>query len=422
MVPLLICVNVGDKREISIRLVRSPNITCWEGQHKIFLNTVALPLIAFFGLFIPLYVGYKIYSSREVHSLVDRKKYLLGFEKFIMPYRESRNLYGILLIFNKIALVILKELVIQMSILGDTIIILVIIFFYLIVYFVVLKISEPYKREKFEILDKMEKRLIIIHLSNALTAIIWVSNMEDRDKIVGWLILTYAFLTNFVFLTWWSHCYFGFFKNRLLRVKTLLFSKIESSFMKKSFIFKKQSINKKKRVKDKNIEMMLEELNHLKILNRLLITRIKELELELVKNDSIPSEGPLEKPFLNLIEPKLISKTKTNNGVISDGSANSLLFNRYIKNLDNDSDQTIKFNSLRKNDSFIIKEKFDRSKMPKIIEKIEKKLLSFSLVGKTLIGKNFHKNFLIVKYRNLLENFKILKSQHIVGKQTNKSN
>ncbi len=32
LVPLLICVNVGDESNVNMRMVRNPNITCWEGQ------------------------------------------------------------------------------------------------------------------------------------------------------------------------------------------------------------------------------------------------------------------------------------------------------------------------------------------------------------------------------------------------------
>ena len=150
---------------------------------------------------------------------MQRKQFLRTFEKFILPYKYSRASYGILLIFNKTIIVFLKEMVIQMTISGDMIVILLILLFYLMIYYLIQRLSKPYKAEKFEILDLIEKRSIILHISNTLMAIIWISTLEERNVLVGWLIFIYVLFTNLVFLASWFRYYFSFLKEKLNKIE-----------------------------------------------------------------------------------------------------------------------------------------------------------------------------------------------------------
>ena len=155
-------------------MVRSPNISCWEGQHKFYSYVMAIPILILFGFLLPLYIAYKIYKYKYIKVSIERKKFLNEFEKFILPYKNSRASYGILLIFNKIIVVFLKELVIRMTITGEMIVILLILLFYLIIYYLIYRLAKPYK-DKFIILELIEERFIILQISNTLMAVIWIS-------------------------------------------------------------------------------------------------------------------------------------------------------------------------------------------------------------------------------------------------------
>ena len=137
-VPLFICVNVGDEKDQQIRLVKSLAISCWEGKHKVFSLLVATPLMAFFGLLIPSFLAAKIYKSMKKEDSPEKEKFLQGFEKFTLPYKNNRGFYGVLLIFNKIIVVFLKGFVTGMIISGNILTILLIVIFYLLIYYLVL--------------------------------------------------------------------------------------------------------------------------------------------------------------------------------------------------------------------------------------------------------------------------------------------
>ena len=234
---------------------------------------------------------------------MQRKQFLQTFEKFILPYKSSRASYGILLIFNKTIIVFLKEMVIQMTISGEMIVILLILLFYLMIYYSIQRLSKPYKAEKFEILDLIEKRSIILHISNTLMAIIWISTLDDRSKSVGWLIFIYVILTNLVFLVWWIHNYFAYLKKKLVRFSTFLEKKFNFKTNKSLQVpIKSQPLKKKKETETD--EFLLDKVNKLKLLNTLLIERIRELELDLPHDNSIAVEGYLEKPRITKYDSK----------------------------------------------------------------------------------------------------------------------
>ena len=142
------CVNIGDDFQIEKRVVRHPNIICWRGHHGFFVYTLVIPVLVSTGLVVPLLITYKI-SSAKYEKGVEKKKFLHNFSKFILPFRDSRAFYGILLIINKIIVVILKELLILMTVSGDIIVMLLIILIYLIAYYFLNFLANPYRKDKY---------------------------------------------------------------------------------------------------------------------------------------------------------------------------------------------------------------------------------------------------------------------------------
>ena len=277
VVPLIICINVGDDFQNYQKLVRSPSISCWEGQHLLYTLFLAIPLIFLFSLLVPLLVTYKLYKSRLLSEKIERKVYLGGLYKFILPYRDNSSFYAMVLIINSVAIVILKELVIRMNIMRETVLILIIIIFYLLGYYIIQQVTFPYKPNKFDILQLVEKRLILIHISNASVAILWILTIEERNKLIGWLIIIYVSLTNLVYIVWWIHKYFGFFKGKLQKFISFFENKSQGKETKKRVSIKRTEISGSKKSQERSKVYLLEKVNKLKILNSLLIERLSEL-------------------------------------------------------------------------------------------------------------------------------------------------
>ena len=96
---------------------------------------------------------------------------------------------------------------------------------------------------------------------------------------MGWLVFIYVTLTNLVYILWWIHNYFGFFKGKLLKGFNFLQKKVKRRESKSVSIRRKEMYNKKK-FKKKSKENLLDKVTKLKILNSLLIERIRELEID----------------------------------------------------------------------------------------------------------------------------------------------
>ena len=129
---------------------------------------------------------------------------------------------------------------------GEIVFILIILIFYLMAYYIVQYLTSPYKPDKFDILQQVEKRMIQIHISNGSMAILWILTIEEKNKLVGWLVFIYVSLTNLVYVLWWMHIYFGFFKGKLLKGFNFLQSKIKGIEKKSLSIFKMEKMRKKK--------------------------------------------------------------------------------------------------------------------------------------------------------------------------------
>ena len=363
---------------------------------------------------------------------MQRKQFLRTFEKFILPYKTSRASYGILLIFNKTIIVFLKEMVIQMTISGEMIVILLIMLFYLMIYFSIQRLSKPYKAEKYEILDLIEKRLIILHISNTLMALIWISTLEDKNKSVGWLIFIYVLLTNLVFLTWWFHNYFAYLKKKLARFSAVLKKKFNFKANRSIQVPIKSQTLKKKKDTETNDDYLIDKVNKLKLLNALLIERIRELELDLPHENSIAGEEYFIKPritkyeseFQRIIDDEIGSEEKHPNFIdkikgiqISSNHATlqSDLTQRKRISLGNETFRSINRSSRIKSDigqidiSPIIKH--NDSKVS--IQEAENNLL---FLEKSLVGRRFYKTFLLLKYKILNERFTLIKNSLILSK------
>ena len=274
-------------------MVRSLDISCFEGQHLIFMLCVVIPILVFFGLVVPLMISYNIYLYKA-KRILKSKGVSSHYEKFTMPYRDSRAFYGILLIFNKIIVVFLKELLIQMSIPGDIMTILLILLFYFVTYCIINRLAKPYKEGCYRELELIEKRLIMIHISNALLASIWISTLDERNKLSGFLILLFVLFSNIIFVFWWFHNYFGYFKAKLTNLYIYI-EKILNKFGRKTIQKNQTFLNFKtnfaafEKKKD-----LVEIIYKLKLLNSLLIERIKDIELEEICFKPISDEECLE--------------------------------------------------------------------------------------------------------------------------------
>jgi hypothetical protein len=404
---------------------------CWVGQHKFYSYWIVIPILTLFGFFLPFYIIYKIYKYQNIKDSLERKKFLNRFEKFISPYKYSRASYGVLLIFNKIIVVFLKELVIQMTINGEMIVILLILLFYLVIYHLIHRFAKPYKTDRFEILELIEGRLIILQISNTLMAAIWISTLEERNKYVGWLIFLFVLLSNLVFLVWWFHNYFGQLKKKIMRISVFLENRFSLKNKNKSIqISRKTETLKKKREKETK-DSLLDKLSKLKLLNSLLIERIKELELDSPHENSIAREGLLEQPPISNDETNL--KRIIPNDIRFENKASSLSAESMSSNFQ--SSLKLKKNITFGKDSLI--PIYSTARLNSPIGQIEKNLIindkfrrkSNQEVGndlkffeRSLVGRSFYKNFLLLKYKVSNENFTILKNSLILSKKIYKLN
>ena len=160
------------------------------------------------------------------------------------------------------------------------------------------RVSVPYKKGKFDLLTKIESRVIKIHISNALVATIWISSLDDKNEYVSWLIIAYVIMINGLFLIWWLQNNFEFLRGKILiliLIFRLSFNKILRRFSnpgkKKCYKVKRKFFRDKKfREVDYGPLKFTEKIYKLKILNSLLIERIKWLEIDESRMNSIGQE------------------------------------------------------------------------------------------------------------------------------------
>ena len=137
-------------------------------------------------------------------------------------------------------------------------VILLILLLYLIIYNFIYRLLRPYKEDKFLILGLIEKRMILLQISNALAAIIWISTLTEKNKLTGWILFVYVVVGNLIFVCWWLQNYFGFFRGKLrvfyYRIDKILKLSKMSTFRTSDFplIAKQNSLF----VDSKNIEVI----------------------------------------------------------------------------------------------------------------------------------------------------------------------
>jgi hypothetical protein len=170
--------------------------------------------------------------------------------------------------------------------------------YYLITYYFINRFTKPYLQETYKILDQTEKRLIILHLSNALFASMWISSlskMNEKSKYLGWLILIYLFISNLIYLLWWFHNYFRFFRSKVNELISLVkeYSRKISQYSlpnSPSKIYKSDTSIESPRKKEDSNNLLLSKITKLKLLSRLLQEEINNLHQKISNQDYIAEE------------------------------------------------------------------------------------------------------------------------------------
>jgi hypothetical protein len=126
-------------------------------------------------------------------------------------------------------------------------------------------------------LEIVERRVILIQISNSILAALWISSIEERDRNVGLLIFIYVLTFNLLFLFWWIQKYQPHFISKIRSVRVSLKEKLK--FKSISLLVANPS-EASKRLNSglDSVEFLLEKYSKLKILNSLLLMRLEELE------------------------------------------------------------------------------------------------------------------------------------------------
>ena len=271
-------------------------------------------------------------------------------------------------------------------------------------YYIIQYLTSPYKPDKYASLQQVEKRMILIHISNTSMALLWILTIEEKNRLVGWLVFIYVSLTNLVYIFWWIHIYFGFFKGKLLKGYNFLQNRVMGLKKKTVSIIKREKMNKK-RSKEESVEYFLDEINKLKILNSLLIERIRELEIDSQDDNPINSEANFENSIFSLVRRKFDNKAKYDVekeelGSPDRGYKSSRLIDLMIpsERINPDIIFTNSQNIQLPSDFQRGEEKNEKKNVvTKDFTKDDEKLIKF--IGKLLIGKNLSDCFLLYKYQ-----------------------
>ena len=91
---IIFCVNVNGSlpNQKDYRLLRSLEIPCFSEEHNFHLFLLSAPIIAFFTMAIPLYLGIKIVLTMRRKEL-NNFEFLRKFGLFIVPYKKSAAYY-----------------------------------------------------------------------------------------------------------------------------------------------------------------------------------------------------------------------------------------------------------------------------------------------------------------------------------------
>ena len=102
MIPLIICINVGDEMQVDNRLLRAPYKSCWTNDHLYFIYFFVGPILSLFGVILPIFVFFQI---RKAHRRGLTKQFLNKYAKFLLPYKSNRAYYEVFIILNKVIIV-----------------------------------------------------------------------------------------------------------------------------------------------------------------------------------------------------------------------------------------------------------------------------------------------------------------------------
>ena len=393
------------------------------------------------------------YKSMKIKNLDDRERSLCGFSSFTLPYQSNRGYYGIVLFIHKIIVVVLKGLVTGMIISGNLLAILIIILFYLMFYYLVFIVSTPYEKKNYKVLHLTEKRMILLHISNALILLIWILSTKFEEKFFGWLIFMYISITNLFFLIWWTFEYFSMNKGKIASIRTTLETKL--SILKKnikqrfrSFSEKNVDSNYKKdqnSEKNRQYDPLQTKICKLKLLNSLLLERIELLENFQMQNPikanndlseesiKIPSENKLPNNSKIIFEKKDDVATKQASYITApfDPQNNNRLshFHLISNNFNTESDYLITEEKSFSDKNTKLNQKPAISDVISIIKEKDSKLdLSndydlesnqFKFIGKDIIGKNSQKSFLLLKYQITTDSIVLIKTTQNLSKNKN---
>jgi hypothetical protein len=345
--------------------------TCWSRGHTLFSFLFALPLLIFFGLGIPFFVGFRIFSARRSGHLKS-KTFLKFFGKFIIPYNDNRAFYEIFLIFNKIVIVFFKEWFIRETILGNLTVILTVFLLYLIIYLIIHLALSPYNKARYAVLSNLEEKIIYTHISNNLAALIWILTRDENRKILSWLIILYVGITNSCFLIWWFHNYFSFLHRKFSLFRSTVKSRILKLSLKQGIT---QEISKEKKQWRQNTDTLNEKINKLKILNALLLNEISLLRKS---PDDISSEEPPLKAVNKELRPNF--------------RKNYFEETHTVKQSTSFPSSDVCMDSQVKNNNF--KERLQRSSKRETSIKDNE----FKFIGKEKVGKELNTQFLLFKF------------------------
>ena len=208
----------------------------------------------------------------------------MNFPNFFKNYKISKITMKLIC---KIITIFLKEYSLLFTVTGDNIVFVMILLGCFLFYFSLFNLTKPYDRKKYYLLEVVERRVILIQISNSLFAALWISSSDEKNLYVGWFIFLYAITFNLIFFVWWMFKYQGFLISKLIAIKAIFAKKLNLSKKVDNFETTPPLGFSKEISKLDLEEGSFEKISKQKILIKILIMRIEELEVmkEIPKED-----------------------------------------------------------------------------------------------------------------------------------------
>ncbi|EAR88298.4 transmembrane protein, putative (macronuclear) [Tetrahymena thermophila SB210] len=172
------CITIGDKKYLDLDL----SIECFDASyHKPYIFFYSIPVIIIWGILIPVYLFYKIYSTKQKkQSIFMTMKYSF----FFAGYKEKYYYWEFWKLFYKTNLILVSELLKQNFYIKVGIMNLVLLFqFYLLVK------SKPFTREYFNNLQQKSIILCTFSLNLCFILIVGVQNDLGYQMILILLVV-----------------------------------------------------------------------------------------------------------------------------------------------------------------------------------------------------------------------------------------